>query len=269
MSGRYVSLVLESALAPDLKFTAAVLASFADEDGYRVWPAVPHVAYLRGVSERAVQFHIKDLRTMDILELVKPATQWHPAHYRIVAEKLPARAPYQAADRQPWLLGPPGVNSTSPLPGVKPSAPGVKPASPDPSLDPPLRTHMTRAREADDGRLPLVVGPLRDTDHQAHAWCGRICMPRFLHRQLRSALGGPVAKRGSRLRAFYAETLAAIPAVTPIGDAPVPFWRAAFAARFGEKLPRRPLDLERTADRERTTDYIARMLAEERDRKSG
>jgi hypothetical protein len=84
--------------------------------------------------------------------------------------------------------------------------------------------------------LPLV-GAVPDPDHTAHAWCGRICVPKFLHRSLKQALGGPIKWRAKRLRAFYAETLAAIAAAQPIGQEPVKFWRAAFAARFGTPAP--------------------------------
>src|SRR6266404_4218030 len=104
MSGRYVSRVLESDLAPDLKFTAAVLASFADDHGRQVRPAIGLVAYLRGIAERQVQYHVKELRHMEILELLKPATQWRPAHYRMRLDRLPARAPYRLPDRQQQLL---------------------------------------------------------------------------------------------------------------------------------------------------------------------
>jgi hypothetical protein len=265
VSGRYVSLVFASDLAPDLKFTAAVLASFADEHGYRIWPAVGEVAYLRGLKERQVQVHMKDLRAMRILETVKPATQWFPAHYRMVPEKLPARAPYQPPERQPYLLGPPGesppdhksgVQSAAPLPGVQSSVPGVQPTAPDPSLsrDPSQRTHSTGVREAGTNSevqptaplksespsgysLPLVVAPTRDPDHVAHAWCGRICVPKFLHKQFKRALGGQVTKRAARLRTFYAETLAAIPAARPIDPDPVKFWRPAFAAKYSRSEP--------------------------------
>jgi hypothetical protein len=85
----------------------------------------------------------------------------------------------------------------------------------------------------------LIVPPRRDPDHAAHAWCGRICVPRFLHKQFKKALGGQVTKRAERMRAFYAETLDAIPAARPIGEEPVKFWRAAFAARYGGAAPRR------------------------------
>lgn len=239
-----MSRVLDSALAPDLKFTAVVLASFADDDGYRIWPAIPYVAHLRGVSERAVQFHLKELRTMEILEIVLPATQWHPTHYRIVFDKLPTRPPFKPPDRQQTFLGPPGMESgvkpASPPPGVKYSAPGVKPTSPDPSRDPSLHTCTdARARETRNeeeetpASLPLIVAPTRHPDHAACAWCGLVCVPKFLHKQFKRALGGPVSKRAIRLRAFYADTMAA--ARPPLEPNPVKFWRPAFAARFSSQ----------------------------------
>lgn len=249
MSGRAVSRVLESALEPEVKFTAAVLSSFGTDDGDRIWPSVGEVAYLRGVSERTVQVHLKELRQMAILEVVKAATQWWPVHYRMRLDLLPARAPYRPPDRQPYLLGPPGVNCASPLPGVKSSVPGVKPTSPDPSLDPSLRTHRSRAREAEpagvkptaplasEGTLPMVRAVPPDRDHGAHAWCGRICVPKFLHRQFKQALGGPVTKRATRLRMFYAACLDALSPSAAIDPDPVRFWRAAFTARFSQPRP--------------------------------
>lgn len=251
MSGRVVSLVLASDLPPDLKFTAAVFASFADEQGH-CWPTVGHVAYLRGLKVRAVQYHVKELRDMEVFQEVRPATNLYPAHYRIRFEKLPSRAPYKPPDRQPYLLGPPGealgVQPAAPQLGVQNSALGVQPVAPDPSLDPSQDTRTPRAREAatnlevqpiapQESALPLIVAPRRDPDHAAHAWCGRICVPKFLHKQFKKALGGPVMKRAARLRAFYAETIAAIASTQPIGDEPVKFWRRAFAARFQFAAP--------------------------------
>jgi len=292
MSGRYVSRVLESGLAPDLKFTAAVFASFADEDGL-CWPSIGHVAHLRGLEERRVQYHVKEFRRMELFEIVRPATQWHPTYYRIQLDKFPSRPPYKPPDRQQTFLDPvgespgsdqPGVHSTAPLPGVHSTvpgvhstAPGVQPSAPDPSVDPSVRsvsTHTYGARAsagaenatnaggeseasetavqpsaplAGTSRLPLVVAPRRDPDHAAHAWCGRVCVAKFLHKQFKKALGGPVTKKPLRLRTFYAETLEAISTARDIGDDPVKFWRQAFAARFGSAAPEMP---ERLTQRE-------------------
>jgi hypothetical protein len=291
MSGRCVSRVLESALAPDLKFTAVVFASFAEDDGTQIFPSVGLVAHLRGLQERAVQYHVRDLRRMAILEVIRPATQWQAAHYRIVLENLPVRAPYRPPDRQRSLLGPgEGLGGESPpghplgvqpvapqsgvqpnVPGVQPSVPGVQPVAPDPSVrsvstirqythvPPDAREAAAEAGERSPGEsanLPLVGSTPRDTDHDAHAWCGRICVPKFLHRSFKKALGGPVKCRPKRMRVFYAETLDAIPAATPIGDEPVKFWRSAFAARFGRAAPMR-VEARRGAAPLPTPDYDA------------
>jgi hypothetical protein len=79
------------------------------------------------------------------------------------------------------------------------------------------------------------------------------------------------------MRAFYLETTNAIPAAHSIGD-PIKFVRSAFAARFRGALSATVntrviiATTEQVFDRERTTDQIARVLAEaraERERKSG
>jgi len=265
VSGRWVSRVLDSGLPPDLKFTAAVFASFASDDPHEngeCWPSIGHVAHLRGLEERRVQYHVKELRRMEIVDIVRPATQWHPTRYRINPDKLPPRAPYKPPDRQGALFGaggesPPvensGVHSSAPQSGVHSTVPGVQPSAPDPSVR-SVSTHTctARARGATDSAvqpaaplkgesaLPLIVAPTRHPDHAAHAWCGRVCVPKFLHKEFRRALGGPVTKRPARLRAFYAETLSAIPTATPIGAEPLKFWRSAFAARFGGHSQARP-----------------------------
>jgi hypothetical protein len=262
MSGRYVTRVLESSLTPlAMKLTAAALASFADDvDGRRVQPSMDYVAWLTGLTTRAVQVHVKELRRMQVLIEVNPATQWRPTHYQMRLEALPTRAPFRPLSGQQSfaadLVGGPGVKLGAPQPGVKLSPdlspPGVHPASPDPSVQRSVSTHTYRAREGDapgvHGGSPLTSEPelplvrvVRDSDHTAHAWCGRICVPKFLHRQFKKAFGGSVKHRPARMRAFYAETLAAIPTATPIAEEPVRFWRAAFLRRFSVNAPARSI----------------------------
>jgi hypothetical protein len=260
MSGRYVTRVLESSLTPlAMKLTAAALASFADDvDGRQVKPSMDYVAWLTGLTTRAVQVHVKELRRMHVLIQVQPATQWRPTHYQMRLEALPCRAPFRAPSGQQTfvadLVGGPGVKLGAPQSGVKLSPdlspPGVHPASPDPSVQRSVSTHTYRAREGEasgvhrasplnpDPELPLVR-VVRDSDHTAHAWCGRICVPKFLHRQFKKALGGSVKHRPERMRAFYSETLARIPAAMPIAEEPVKFWRAAFLRRFSVSAPAR------------------------------
>lgn len=245
MSGAAVSRILESALPPDLKFTAVVFASFANDDGSQMCPALSRVAYLRGLEKRRVQNHVKELRRMEILELTRPASQWHAATYALRFDHLPSRAPYRPPERQRYLLGPPpresGVQPTAPLSGVQPATAGVQPTAPDPSVrSVSTHTYHARARAAVQPTAPLtadpvlpLVGAVPASDHAAHAWCGRICVPKFLHRQFKKALGGPIKWRPKRLRAFYHETLTTMPAAKPIADEPVKFWRKAFTAWCG------------------------------------
>jgi hypothetical protein len=115
---------------------------------------------------------------------------------------------------------------------------------------------------------------VRDPDHDAHAWCGRICVPKFLHKQFKKALGGPVKYRPKRMRAFYFETLTAIPSAKPIGEEPVKFWRGAFAMRFSGVTPKKGPTAGISGSVcphvpmcSRTSDCIARILAEGRARK--
>ena len=78
------------------------------------------------------------------------------------------------------------------------------------------------------------------TSHRACASCGRVCVPGFLHAQLRTQLGGNEDEADTNLRRWYAEVLAKIPADQPIGDDPIKFWRLHFAAAFPSQAPQSP-----------------------------
>ena len=70
-------------------------------------------------------------------------------------------------------------------------------------------------------------------DHLRHAWCGRVCVPDFLHAEFTGKLTGDPGQldaAAQQLRAWYAATLDAIPLSQRIGDEPVKFWRQHFAA---------------------------------------
>jgi hypothetical protein len=77
----------------------------------------------------------------------------------------------------------------------------------------------------------------RARGHKSHAWCGRVCVPDFLHKEFLRQLGGDVAAAEARLFELFKRTLAAIPDDVPIPETPVKFWRRAFTAAFGP--PRR------------------------------
>lgn len=100
-----------------------------------------------------------------------------------------------------------------------------------PTLPNPVqeRTHTARARGltgsgAMAGTLPR--------DHLRHVFCGRRCVPEFLHAELKAGIGGDPERAETRLQVFYAAVEAGIPADAVVSDEPVKFWRAKFAAAF-------------------------------------
>ena len=106
---------------------------------------------------------------------------------------------------------------------------GVDPA---PSRPVPVQqVHTPRAREASggNGRGPGAGAGTFPRDHLRHVVCGRRCVPEFLHGEFLAGLGGDEGEADQQLRAWYRETLAAIPEEQPIGDEPARFWRAQFA----------------------------------------
>jgi len=70
MSGLLVSRVLESALPPWLRPFATVLASFADDDGQKIFPSVKRVARMAGRSERQAARALRTLRAYGVIEPV-------------------------------------------------------------------------------------------------------------------------------------------------------------------------------------------------------
>jgi hypothetical protein len=238
MSGRYVSRVLESDLPPHLSKTAEALATFADEDGRRIKPSMPYLAWLTKQSVRTVQNHMAVLRRLEILVELSPATQHRPAHYRMVLENLPLRPPFRLPEVQlpAPLDGPPEVQPAAPLAprGATSASRGATAVAPDPSIDPYVQTHTPRAREAP--ALPLVgpVPPPRCPHPHAHAWCeGRVHVPRNLHFEFLDRLdtrpGESTAQKAGRLVAFYADAMRRLPATQAVPD-PYLFWKAAYVA---------------------------------------
>lgn len=88
--------------------------------------------------------------------------------------------------------------------------------------------------EREKGGAPLITPGA----HRAHASCGRVCVPAFLHEQFRSQLGGDVDAADGRLRAWYRTVLDAIAPDQPVGDEPPVFWRRHFAAAFPSGAPK-------------------------------
>ena len=89
MSGRLISSVLESALAPWLKIYAAAFASFAADDGSRVFPTVGRIARMVGRSERQTQKATTELRRLKVLQVIAPSGRNTATRYQFHAERLP------------------------------------------------------------------------------------------------------------------------------------------------------------------------------------
>jgi hypothetical protein len=69
-------------------------------------------------------------------------------------------------------------------------------------------------------------------DHLAHAACGRICVPAFLHRAFVAALGGPEDIANERLREWYARVMDALDPNSAIDPDAPKFWRPRFQTTF-------------------------------------
>lgn len=107
---------------------------------------------------------------------------------------------------------------------------------------------------APDGAAPTrasgtgagVMAGTLPRDHLRHAFCGRVCVPDFLHAEFTGKLTGDpheLSTAAARLREWYAATLAAIPKGRAIGDEPIRFWRAQFAAWQPSAVPSGKTDL--------------------------
>ena len=84
---------------------------------------------------------------------------------------------------------------------------------------------LTPARPSRGLGSGVMAGAL-PRDHLRHAWCGRVCVPDFLHGQFMQQLG----MTSDAIKAFYEQTLSAM--VGPIGDDPVTFWKKRVAAAW-------------------------------------
>lgn len=144
-------------------------------------------------------------------------------HPKEAQSQLP---PYQAVTKEPGKdAARPVISGTSPSVSIPipisipvcdaAEKPRLVPASPD--------THAARPRGA-----VLFSGK----DHIAHAACGRICVPAFLHREFVGALGGREDIADERLRGWYDGVFDALDPETPVeSDAPK-FWRPRFQSTF-------------------------------------
>jgi len=89
MSGRLVSIVFNSALPAWLKPYAAACATFAADDGTRVFPTVARIARMVGKSERSTQRALHALRDRGVLALELGPGHHRAARYRFRVVALP------------------------------------------------------------------------------------------------------------------------------------------------------------------------------------
>ena len=129
----------------------------------------------------------------------------------------------EATEHKAPSLNPPRVEATE-----EPTEPQRKANSSTPSPSstptPEKRVSHTAPRGA------TIFG----NEHRAHAACGRVCVPAFLHRQFITALGGPEPIADQRLRDWYQAVLEALNAVddTAVDPDGVAFWRPRFRGQF-------------------------------------
>jgi len=88
------------------------------------------------------------------------------------------------------------------------------------------RESVSRARTGSG-----VMGGALPRDHLRHSWCGRVCVPEFLHGQFMQATG----QSEETLKAFYLSTFEAIPEDEPVEPDAVKFWRPRVAAKWPGK----------------------------------
>lgn len=87
----------------------------------------------------------------------------------------------------------------------------------------------------------VMAGKLQK-NHLSHAWCGRVCVPEFLHNQFHLATG----QSEEALYAFYQATFEAISEKEPVDADAVKFWHPRVAANWppaGVSTSLKPEDL--------------------------
>jgi len=148
MSARLVSAVFASSLPAWLKPYAIALATFAADDGRRVYPTIARLARMVGRSDRATQTAIGELRRLGVLTLEAPAGRYRATRYVFRARAL-ARFPQGGVQKpRPILVGGDDFHRHS----QELTGSWVKPTSPDQSVR--TSTNQVHARETTDGECP-------------------------------------------------------------------------------------------------------------------
>ena len=142
-------------------------------------------------------------------------------------------------DRTPEAAGMVLINldgvSRSDLGRVSGFDPVTKPNQTKPKEEAVEHTHSAREKFG-----PTLIG----NEHRAHAACGRICVPAFLHRQFKDALGGAELDADTRLRGWYDRVFDQLPLDVPVPTDAAKFWRPLFDAEFVAAKPAVSISLE-------------------------
>lgn len=80
-------------------------------------------------------------------------------------------------------------------------------------------------------RIGSVMSGALPKNHLSHAWCGRVCVPEFLHNQFTQATG----RSDEELYAFYKATFDAIPLSESVDPDSLKFWRPRVVAKWPPK----------------------------------
>lgn len=181
------------------------------------YDAVDIVSILAALDDKGfiVRYQVGAIAVISI-----PTFKEHQSpHMRENASILPSRDEHQTSP----VLAPVEAQPRSPC-TVSVSVPVSIPVCESPVLVPALPdTHTDRPRGA-----TFFSGK----DHLAHAACGRVCVPAFLHREFVRALGGHEDASDGRLRDWYTAVLGALDEELPVeSDAPK-FWRPRFQGTF-------------------------------------
>ena len=91
MSFRVADAVRNSALRPHLRFTALVLADFANDEGNSIYPRIETICRLTGKQRRAIQNNLGDLIEMGVLTVrgSRKGGSGKSTHYRLNVNALP------------------------------------------------------------------------------------------------------------------------------------------------------------------------------------
>lgn len=89
----------------------------------------------------------------------------------------------------------------------------------------------TSVKKESFNRVGSVMAGALPKNHLAHAWCGRVCVPEFLHNQFVQATG----KSDDELYAFYRHTFDGIPLDEPVEPDAMKFWRPRVSAKWPPK----------------------------------